>query len=246
MAPHAAAPLAAAMPGASPPLGTVAQAHDAIAAWIHSIAPELPVYFDSAPADRAVIAVHLALTEMIPVRAPHGPRSRGPLKIELSYLLSVAGADSVKATQLTSDLLFDAMDGDRFINIRSCATIAQDSAARVASAGPGFAFTLVLQRAPVRANVAAPVSTLKVEAAPSRLLHGILRGPNQIPLPDAIIEVPSLNVYSRTDHKGRFNLGAISSGRAPLSVRITARGQQHELSAQIPPPHSPLLLDLNV
>jgi len=66
---------------------------------------------------------------------------------------------------------------------------------------------------------------IEIEIAPAGPLTGFCLGPEEIPLTGALVEVPALNVSTRSDQDGRFAFSSVPRDATHLLVRATAKGQ---------------------
>jgi hypothetical protein len=65
---------------------------------------------------------------------------------------------------------------------------------------------------------------LVVQADPVRPLEGIVVGPNDFPIMEAIVEIPTLRMSALTGPEGRFRFDAMPSGGK--SVKLSARKRE--------------------
>lgn len=167
--------------------------------------------------------VSLYLLEVV-----HGPPSRGArqpmLDLALRYLVTSWSEGPSEAHRLLGELLFAAAaSADYEIELGSPPLdlwVALGVPPR-----PAFILRVPVRRPlPVhRAPLVRRPVTLEIAAAGR--LTGLCVGPENIPLAGALVELPALNVRTRTDHEGRFAFSSVPRGPSPLLVRATAKGR---------------------
>ena len=158
----------------------------------------------------------------------HRPPARGVpqphLDLTLRYLVTSWGADPADSHKLLADLLLAAVStADYEVEVGS-PPLDLWMALHVPPR-PAFVLRVPMRRElPVRRAplVRRPIA---LEISPAGSLMGICVGPEAIPLSGALIELPALNVSTRTDHDGRFVFASVPRGSPRLLVRATAKGR---------------------
>jgi hypothetical protein len=84
---------------------------------------------------------------------------------------------------------------------------------------------------------------LQIASSPMVPLHGIVLGPDDVPIAESSVEIPSLKLAVSTNYKGRFFFPAVPAEGTKL-LRVRAKG--HELSVQckenFPDKNDPLVI----
>jgi hypothetical protein len=203
-----------------------ARLHD----WALGVEPDLDVSFGPPTnAHTTPRGVSLHLMELVPQPPPRGPE-RPPLQLALRYLVTT-WADAVEdAHRLLGALVFAAMEQtDMQVELQPL-----DGAAWQA---------LAVLPLPVQPLVRGPVV---VQSAAVASLYGRVVGPGDLPLADAIVEVPSLRLAARTDARGLFAFPAVPGPPTAVTLRVRARGKELMLAAALPTsPEQPQVIQID-
>jgi len=101
-------------------------------------------------------------------------------------------------------------------------------------------------RQEVSVQAAPPVtSALRVQSVGSQSLVGVVVGPGDVSIADAMVEVPSLALATRTDPRGRFRFSAVPVGAAALQIRVRAKSQEFPFTVDSSAPQ-PVTLKLDL
>jgi hypothetical protein len=65
-----------------------------------------------------------------------------------------------------------------------------------------------------------------------RSLDGQVFGPEDIPLMDARVELPALDLVTHTDSKGRFHFSAVPAAPGAKLLRVRAKGQEFSFNTE--------------
>jgi hypothetical protein len=57
-------------------------------------------------------------------------------------------------------------------------------------------------------------------------LHGIVIGPDNVPVPGAVIRVPGTNTTATTDHRGQFQLAGVPVHPPVTTLQVRAKGNE--------------------
>jgi hypothetical protein len=183
----------------------------------------------------------LFLADLEPVRLTRALRGDPPLRATATYLVSVWAPDIAEVYSLTRELLFSAMEQTAFSAVNSGSTLWR---ALGFPPHPSFMVQLTLERTRQLAPLAPPVGLMRLDSGLSRVLRGAVRGPNKVPIADALVEIPSLNLQVRSDEHGIFELGAVMAGQGTMTIHLTVKGARREIKARLPRFPAPLLLDV--
>jgi hypothetical protein len=152
------------------------------------------------------------------------------LDFTLRYLVTAWSQDSAEGHRLLADLLVAAAANAEYEVELGSPPLEMWTALKIP---PRPAFVL---RVPARKEL--PVRRarmvrrpLTLEIAPAGPLIGFCLGPEAMPLTGALVELPALNVSTRTDHDGRFAFTAVPRDTQHLVVRATAKGKTITMDA---------------
>jgi hypothetical protein len=194
-------------------------------AWVQGVVGDLPVALtlpDASAAAPGPSGVRCYLLELAD-RAPLRQLQRAPLQFDLRYLVTTWAPTAPEAHRLLGELVIAAMDApDLVVDLRPL------------EAGTWRALGLVPQpscilQLPVRkprptpetAFVTEPLSIRTVAVGP---FQGVVLGPGGRPLAGAIVEIPGLQLATRTDASGRFHFSTVPTAEHPTSLTVRAKG----------------------
>jgi hypothetical protein len=179
-----------------------------------------PSLADPSAKGRGVSLYLLDLVQRPPARAVPQPH----VDITLRYLVTTWAESPHEAHRMLAELLMAASSNGDFEVELGSPGLDMWTALRVPPR-PAFVLRVPLRKdLPVRR---APLvrRPMAFEITPAGALTGVCVGPERIPLTGALVEVPSLNVATRTDHDGRFAFSSVPREAAHLLVRATAKGK---------------------
>jgi len=201
--------------------------------------------------------------------ATHAPPSDAPRPGVSLYLLEIQHAPPVKAVRkprlhatlryLVSAWTDPVEQGHRWL-ARLLQSAVQTEGFEVESAGPALDLWRALGvpprpgfvlRVPLWMDLEAPRVSLvrrelRIEVAPVRPLQGRVTAAGDVPMPGALVEMPSLRLATRTDADGRFAFGAVPAGREAHDLRIVAKGREFAIDGVRPSPEGTLEVELNM
>jgi hypothetical protein len=198
--------------------------------WIGTILEQVEVSLAPPGASQTARSVGLFLLELV-----HNPASRGarrpPIQITLRYLVTTQAAKPEEAHQMLGELVIAALQEPDFEVEQEPLPLSVWSALSVA---PRPSFVL---RVPFRherpEKLAPPVRRpLVIKQSPLRSLSGQVLGPENIPIMDARVELPALQLYTNTDSKGRFHFAAVPSEPRPKLLRVRAKGKEFSINTE--------------
>jgi hypothetical protein len=172
----------------------------------------------------APAGVCLYLFEMSPEPVPRGAR-HSRLQVGLRYLVTVGGEDVNDAHQKLSLLAFAAMEEPRFELERE----ARPPEFWLALGAP-LQPCLVVRTVMTREVPQQPVKTVRkmvLETIVATQLRGAVRGPGDVPIAGALVELRGLDLFSQTDPDGRFSFSLVPETNPPTILRIRAKGQEY-------------------
>lgn len=201
----------------------IQEADNRIREWAGSVVGEPIVTLGPPPKEPSGRGVYLYLSEIKVEPTQRGPR-QSRLQVRLRYLITAWDEKPEEAHRLLGTLLEAAIDHPDFL-------LDWDTPA------PEFWYALGVPPQPClclgyRAMKEVPRQPVKfvrkvvIETAPAGSLQGVILGPEDIPLSEALVEIPSLNLSSKTDHRGRFGFHAVPAGTLPGTMRIRTKGRE--------------------
>lgn len=213
-----------------------------LTAWVSDVLPGATVTLDG-PAAAATADVGLHLFELADLPAARGGQ-RPPLQVQLSYLVTTGGADVGDAHERLGSLLFAALQHPDY-DVRFPGGMAAYWAAARVPPQPSFVLAVPL-RQELGIDAAPPVtSALRVQSVGSQALVGVVVGPGDVSIADAMVEVPSLALATRTDPRGRFRFSAVPTGPTALQIRVRAKAQEFPFTVDSSAPQ-PVTLKLDL
>jgi hypothetical protein len=154
------------------------------------------------------------------------PRSTGlsPLQLSLRYLVTTWAKEVTEAHRILGELALAAMEQTDF-ELELEPLPAETWTALGLVPQPAFILRVPLRRE--RPERPAPYvrERLVVRAGPSRSFTGRVLGPEEIPIADATVEVPSLGTRTRTDGQGRFVFANVPVDPPIRHLLVRAKGR---------------------
>jgi len=228
----------------SDPLGATEEA--LVAEWIRPALGPIAVTFG--PAGRghdtgAAPHIRVTLLGVTPAAAARGS-SRDPpsLRLLARYLITAAASEQSAADRLIVTLGFTALD-------RGEPELERDSPASDMwlalgiEARPALVVRAMLERH--RVVQAAPLVRQPVvtQWSHTRAISGVIRGPGDVPISGARIEVASAGLNTFSDHKGEFVLLGVPVGPPAPVLLVAAKGVRLTVRATSPA-SEPLLISV--
>ena len=209
--------------------------------WVDEVLPGASVTLDGPAADDDDVGLYLfEMADLPPARG----ETRPPLQVRLGYLVTTSGTDVAVAHKRLGTLLFAALTHPDW-DVRFPGDIAEFWTAVGMPPRAGFILSVPL-RQPVELEPAPPVRVpLRVEGVGSRVMEGVVLGPDDIPISDAFVEIPSLSLTTRSDTRGRFRFAAVPTSPAKQQLRVRAKAREFPFTVDSSkPPPFVLKLDL--
>ncbi|WP_309893001.1 carboxypeptidase regulatory-like domain-containing protein [Archangium sp.] len=190
--------------------------------WVGRVLGGAPVSL--AVPDRETVdrGVGLYLLELGPAPPPRTAR-RPPLRVSLCYLVTAGAESPERAHHVLGELVFAAMEEPDFEVDLSPVPVAMWTALGVLPR-PSFRLRVPLERErpmPVVPRVKVPLITRTV---PSTALLGRVVGPGDLPITDAVVELPSMGLSARTDTWGRFRFASVPADTPLGRLEVRAKG----------------------
>ena len=191
--------------------------------WVGSVLKGTPVSLAAPNGEVKGTGIYLYLMQLAEMPPARGGRKRPPLQMSLRYLVSASAEDPEEAHRLLGELVFAAMEREDtevdFDPVLPAVWTAFGTAPR-----PSFTLRVPLRRERRQPEVALVRSGVAVQSTAAISIHGIVLGPGGVPLMNARVECPALNLVSQTDHHGRFRFSAVPA-TPPPEFRATAKGK---------------------
>ena len=156
---------------------------------------------------------------------------RPPLQLSARYLATSWASKPEKAHRLLVDLAFAAMQHPEY-----------EAEIEPLSSGNWTAFGVVprpsfMLRVPLRLELPEPetklvLEPLVVKRAPVARIRGVVLGPGDVPVPGARVELPALQLSTRTDRKGRFHFSSVPGGETTNQLRVRAKGREVSIAIE--------------
>ena len=208
--------------------------------WIRSKLREVDVSLDP-PGDHGDgRGVSLYLLDVTPKPSARGER-RAPLQLRVRYLVTTWAKDPAAAHRDLGELVFSAMQEPRF-EVDPLPVPTQTWMAFGLAPRPSFVLAATAQK-----ELPEPDTKLVTEPvfvpAPFSSLHGLVMTPDDIPVPRARVELPSLQASAVTDSRGRFRFVRVPTEPPTKVILVTAKGRKERYEADaVASEEDPLLL----
>ena len=212
-------------------------------AWVGHVLGETPVSLavpERGSAERGVSLYLLELGAAPPARSGR----RVPLQFSVCYLITVDAETPEQAHHLLGELLFAALEAPDFEVELAPVPLELWSALGMP---PQPAFRL---RLPVRRERAEPSTPrvrfpLAIQASPTEALRGCVVGPGDVPIPGALVELPTLRLSTRTDSRGWFRFPFVPPLGSLGGLEVRAKGEVLRVGAEaLAPADGPLVIRL--
>jgi hypothetical protein len=191
--------------------------------WVGRVLGDAPVSLAVPDRERVDRGVGLYLLELGPAPPPRTAR-RPPLRVSLCYLVTTGGDSPERAHHQLGELVFAAMEEPGFEVDLSPVPVVLWTALGVPPR-PAFRLRVPFERErpmPAVPRVKVPLITRTV---PAEALLGRVVGPGDIPISDALVELPSMGLSARTDAKGRFRFASVPTDTPLGRLEVRAKGE---------------------
>ena len=198
--------------------------------WVGSVLEGVEVSLGAPNGRKPGRGIGLYLMELKD-KPPFRNAKRPPLQLTLRYLVTAWADQPEDAHRLLGQLVFAAMEDPELEIDLSPIAVAAWRAFGVAPQ-PSFVLGVPLQKARPEPKPSFVRQPLSVEASPVTSFHGVVLGLGGVPLAGARVEIPGLNLQTRTDHKGRFSFSMVPSEPAEKRLEIKAKGHRLSVTAE--------------
>jgi hypothetical protein len=206
------------------------EADQRLKAWVSEVAGDMPVSF-AAP-DRSVRehGVSLYLLELGSAPPARSVR-RVPLQFSVCYLITVSAETPERAHKLLGELVFAALEAPDF-EVDLTAIPLELWTALGVPPQPAFRVRLPVRRERAEPNVRRVRFPLVTHTVPNEVLLGRVVGPGDVPIPGALVELPSLKLSTRTDARGSFRFPLVPSIASIGRLEVRAKGEVLQVGAE--------------
>lgn len=195
--------------------------------WLKATVPKTTVSLAVPPAaagDQPLVSCYLLALATAPPTRGASNGSPPPQQFALRYLISVSAAAPEDAHRVLGPLVFAAMDRPG-CEVELDMLPADLWQALGVVPRPAFMLRVPLRLARPEPTAGIVLHPILINKSPLRPLAGRLVGPGDVALAGARLELPSLNLATRSDHRGYFTFPPIPSDPLPKELMITARGR---------------------
>jgi hypothetical protein len=207
----------------------IEQADERLQQWAKSTVEGIEVRFDlpDKPSGRFALFYLLELLDLPPLRTA----KIAPLQLSARYLVTTWGKTEFEAHEILSKLVFTAMaDPDWQVELRPMA--AEVWNALGIPPRPSFWITIPLLQPRVEPEAKPVRSRLVINSSFVTPLHGVVLGPGEVPISDALVELPALGAHTRSDRNGRFRFAAVPAAGTATQVLVRAKGKDFSVSTE--------------
>ncbi|MCI0533965.1 MAG: DUF4255 domain-containing protein [Verrucomicrobiales bacterium] len=212
--------------------------------WVKSVVGDVTVSLDVPQISTSGSGVSVYLLEVLPDSVARPTREAPPLKVNLRYLVTPWSSKPKEAHRLLGELIFATLQKTEFEVEADPIPIAIWQSLNL-PIRPSFILRVpLLKKSPPKAapKVRAPVV---IKQSPMRPLIGQIVGPDEMAITDALVELPSLNLATRTDATGRFYFAAVPTQPPIQLLQVHAKGRKIDISpAPSRSPNEPLVIRL--
>jgi hypothetical protein len=219
------------------------EADDRLVKWVGTVVPEADVSLDC-PQDGHAPGVNLHLLELAADPLPRANRRPAALRMSLRYLLTTWADDPRVAHRQLGKLAFAAME-----------EVDLDLELEPLPGSFWHAFGIaprphLVLRAPVRHQLPETIpklveKPLVVHASDLTRLEGVILGPQEVPVPDAFVELPALQRTTRSDGSGRFSFVGIPAEPPVNKLLVHAKGRDFSIDRDSPSDGRALVIELD-
>ena len=216
-----------------------------LATWIGGILDQVNVSLAPPAANETARGVGLYLMELVQTQSARGTR-RPPLLMTLRYLVTTQAPKPEEAHQMLGTLVIAALENPEFEVEQEPLPISLWTAFEIA---PRPAFVLRVPFRQERPEKLAPLvkQPMVIKQQPLQSFEGRVVGPENIPIMNARVELPSLDLYTSTDSQGHFRFSSVPAGPGARLVRVRAKGQEFSINTeQAAADKEPLVIQLQL
>ncbi len=201
-----------------------------LSGWIGTILDKVNVSLAPPGPPESAKGVSLYLMELVQAQGARGTR-RPPLLMTLRYLVTTQAPKTEDAHQMLSALVLAALENPEFEVEQEPLPL---SLWTTLGTTPRPAFVLRVPFRQERPEKRAPLvkKSLVVKQMPMRAFGGQIVGPQNTPIMNARVDLPSLALTTTTDSKGRFYFSSVPAVSGTRLLIIRAKGQEFSINTQ--------------
>jgi hypothetical protein len=210
-------------------------------AWVGHVIGETPISLAvpaRGPLERGVSLYLLELGPLPPARTGR----RVPLQFSVTYLITVAAETPEQAHRQLSELVFAALEAPEF-EVELTPVPLELWAALGVPPQPCFRLRVPVRREQAEPRIPRVRVPLVIQAGPSEALLGCVVGPGDVPIPGAVVELPTLRLTTRTDARGYFRFPFVPPLKTLGGLEVRAKGEVLHVGAEaLAPAEGPLVI----
>ena len=218
---------------------TVNQVDQILESWIRDVLGEVSITL-TAPQE-AQTGVNLYLLDLAHAPLARAVKERPPRRIMLRYLITAPGTDPQEMHRTLGELLFAALDLCE-VEVETQPLPPTVWMALNLPPRPSLVLRVPLLRERAERLVPLVRRPLVVKSAPMRSLSGFVRGPGDVAILGARVELPALNLFTATDGRGRFCFRKVPSEPPVKLLRVMAKGRT--ISVTVDRPEDAIMIQL--
>ena len=212
--------------------------------WILAVAQGAELWLGPPNGQKEGSGVGLYLLEVMKAAPANITQRRAPLQLTLKYLVTTWSEKPEDAHQQLVGLMLAAMESkDYEVEADPLPTAVWMALGAVPR--PSFILRVpLLYERPALATKLVRQPRVLMSAVTS--LHGLVLGPDEIPLSECRVEIPSLRLSTTTDYKGRFYF-PLAPGDGTTNLVVKAKGRQLSVSSNkgYPDSKAPLVINFS-
>lgn len=184
--------------------------------------------------------VGLHLLRILPEPSPRGARPP-PLRIRLEYLVSTWAEAPSTEHRLLAEVVVAALSRD---DVQVAPEPVSVSLWAAFGVPPRPGLLVVASLRVERSAKPAPLVREPpiVRWVASGALAGVVVGPGDVPVANARIELPALDLRVATDADGRFRFPRVPATAGETRLRVVARGRTQDVTRELPAGGAPLTI----
>ena len=211
---------------------SVDQVDQLLESWVTSVLGEVSVTL--ATPSESQTGINLYLLDIASAPLARGVKDRPPHRIMLRYLVTASGTDPREMHRTLGELVFAALNSPE-LEVEAEPPPAAVWMALSLAPRPSLLLRVPLLRERSEEKLVPLVRTpMVVKSAAIRSLSGFVRGPGDVAILGARVELPALNLFTATDFRGRFQFAAVPSDPPIKLLRVNAKGRTISVPVEKP------------
>jgi hypothetical protein len=219
------------------------QVDNRLSEWVGTVLDGMPVSFLAPGTKDPGRGVNLYLLELVsspPLRNLVPP----PWQLSLRYLVTTWAETPAEMHRALGQLAFAAMQEPE-LGLELEPLSGADWSAFGIPPRPSFILKVLVQVPRPETPPRPVLKPLHIEQVLLTTLRGRVVGPEDIPIVNALVEIPNFNLHTRTDADGNFQFAAIPAGRAFNTLTVRAKGYTQLFPLETEPVSTPIVLHFN-